>query len=219
MNRPLSWFSKIFLAPIVKGLLIKSIRGVENIPRSNFILATNHQSHLDELATAYICVPRRFHFIGQTDSHKGLARLLVHLFYSLTGVIALNRKNEDSRKWVIREATKVLREGDILIIYPEGTRTRTGEMGQGRFGVARIFLETEVPILPAAIKGAFDVLPPGGKLKLEKNIELNVGKPLFFKEELEKARNLDKNSKEYILLLENITNSLMEEIAKLYRQL
>ncbi len=215
MNRALSWFCKIFLQPIVRKILIKEVKGWENIPKGNFILAANHQSHLDEIATAYLCVPRRFHFIGQTDNFKGLGKILIYIFYFITGVIPIDRESEESRKKVIKEAIKVLKKGDILIIYPEGTRTRTGKMGEGKFGVARIFLKTGVPILPVAIEGTFEIMPPGKKPKIKKIVKINIGKPLYFKEELERIRKAGWNSKENKQILVKITDKLMRDIASL----
>jgi len=215
MNRTVSWFCKIFLAPIVSALFIKKVSGRENVPKGNFILAANHQSHLDEIAASYVCVPRRFHFIGQTDNYTGFTKFLLHIIYFIGGVIPLNRKKKDSKKWVIKEATRVLKEGDILIIYPEGTRTRTGEIGEGKWGVARMFLETRVPVLPVGIKGTFDLLPPGGKLKIKRIVEISIGKPLFFKEEIERARINGKQIDDNEKLLSEITNKIMEKISSL----
>jgi len=215
MNRAGSWFCKIFLKPVVDRFLIKEVKGLENIPKTNFILAANHQSHLDQIATAYVCVPRRFHMIGQTDSYSGLVKLFLYIVYFLAGVIPLNRQSEESKKRVIEKARKVLEGGDILIIYPEGTRTRTGEIQKGKSGVAKIFLKTGVPILPVGIKGTFELLPPGGKLKIKRFVKINVGKPLYFKNEFEEARNLDCNSKEYETILQKITNKIMEQIEQL----
>lgn len=215
MNRALSWFCKIFLHPIIKKLLIKEVKGWENIPKKNFILAANHQSHLDEVATGYLCVPRRFHFIGQVDSFKGLGRVFIHIFYFITGVIPIDRKSEESRKKVIKEAIRVLKQGDILIIYPEGTRTRTGKMGEGKFGVARIFLKTGVPILPVAVEGTFEIMPPGKKPKIKKIVKINIGKPLYFKEDLERIKRIDCDSEEKKQILVKITDKLMRGIASL----
>ena len=215
MNRALSWFCKIFLQPIVRKLLIKEVKGWENIPKGNFILAANHQSHLDEIATAYLCLPRRFHFIGQVDSFKGLSRIFVYIFYFITGVIPIDRKSEESRKKVIKEAIRVLKKGDILIIYPEGTRTRTGKMGEGKFGVARIFLETGVPVLPVAVEGTFEIMPPGKKPEIKKVVKINIGKPLYFKEELERIRKTGWSPEENKQILVKITDKLMRNIASL----
>jgi len=217
MNRAVSWFSKIFLKPVVDRLFIEEVKGINNIPKkSNFILAANHQSHLDQLATGYICVPRRFHMIGQTDSYSGLTKLFLYIVYFLAGVIPLNRRSEESKKRVIEGAINSLKKGDILIIYPEGTRSRTGEIQKGKMGIAKIFLKTGVPILPVGIKGTFELLPPAGKLKIKRIVKINIGKPLFFKEEFERAKKIYPNSKEYQQIIQKITDKVMAEINRLF---
>lgn len=216
MNRPLSWFCKIFLKPLIDQFLIKEVRGLENIPKTNFILAANHQSHLDQLATGYICVPRRFHMLGQTDRYRSLTKFFLYLLYFIAGVIPINRESEESRKKALEEATKVLKIGDILIIYPEGTRSRTGELQKHRLGVAKIYLKTGIPILPLGIRGVFELMPTGRSFpKIKRVILINIGKPLNFKEEFEKAKNLDCGSEEYKNICQKITDKVMEEISKL----
>lgn len=215
MNKFVSFLCKILLKPIVDKFLIKEVRGLENFPKGNFILAANHQSHLDQLATGYLCVPRRFHMIGQVDRYSGLTKLFLYILYFIAGVIPLNRESEESRKKVIDEGVKVLKGGDILIIYPEGTRTRTGELGKGKLGVAKFFLRTDVPILPVGIKGTFESLPPGGKLKIKKTIKINIGQPLYFKEDFARIKNLDCDSEEYKNICQKITDKVMTEIKNL----
>jgi 1-acyl-sn-glycerol-3-phosphate acyltransferase len=216
MNRPLSWFCKIFLKPAIDRFLIKEVRGLNNIPKTNFILVANHQSHLDQITTGYVCVPRRFHMIGQTDRYRGLTKFFLYFLYFIAGVIPINRESEESRKRVLKEAVKVLKKGDILIIYPEGTRSRTGEIQTARFGAAKIYLKTGVPILPLGIKGVFELMPTGRAFpKIKKSVRISVGKPLHFKEEFEKAKNLDCDSEEYKDICKKIIDKVMEEITKL----
>jgi len=220
MNRILSWFCKIFIKPIVDRFLIKEVRGWENFPKENFILAVNHQSHLDQITTSYVCVPRRFHHIGQTDQYSGGIKLFLYLIYFFGGVIPVNRKSEESRKRALREAIKVLKKGDILVIYPEGTRTRTGEIQKAFPGIAKLHLICGVPILPVAIKGTFELMPPGRTFpKIKRIVEINIGKPLFFKEQIEEAKNFDCQSTEYKKIALDITEKVMKEIANLYSQL
>jgi len=219
MNPLLSWFCKIFLAPLVKRLFIKKIKGLENIPKRNFILVSNHQSYLDIIIDGYLCVPRRFHFIGQIEGFKIPLKWLISSIYFLSGVIPLNRRDEGSREKVVKEAISVLKRGNILIVYPEGRRSTNGEIQEGKPGAARIFLKTGAPILPVGIKGTFELFPPKGKLKIKKIIKINIGKPLFFKEELERAKKLEENSEEYQQILQKITNKTMEEITKLCKEI
>lgn len=214
MNRIVSYFCKISLGPVVKKLFIEEVRGWQNLPKGNFILAVNHQSHLDQILTGYVCVPRRFTYLGQTDSYTGIVKLCLYILYFIAGVIHVNRKKEESRKKATKEAIKVLKEGTTLVIYPEGTRTRTGKIQDGKVGVAKIFLKTGVPILPVGIGGAFELMPPGKTFPaIKKNIKINIGKPLFLKEEFLKAEKLKEESVEYQNILKKITEDVMDRIA------
>ena len=216
MNRFVSWFCHIFLKPIVKILFIKEVKGWKNIPKRNFILAPNHSSHLDQLATGYVCVPRKFHYIGQIDRYSGTDRILLQILYTVAGVIRVHRKNEESKKEAVEKSIEVLKKGASLIIYPEGTRTRNGKMGEGKPGIAKIFLKTGVPILPVGIKGTFELMPVGTSFpKIKREVKINIGKPLFFEEELKKAKNLAEDSIEYQEILDKITKEVMEEIKNL----
>ncbi len=224
MNRALSWFCKIFLKPIVDFVFVKEVKGLENLPKKNFILAANHQSHLDQIFTAYVAVPRRFHMIGQIDRYneKLITKFLRDFIYFIGGVIPLDRKDEKSRKKAIEEAVKVLKKGDILIIYPEGTRTRLGEgkMQKPKSGVGKLHLLTSLPILPVAIKGTFELLPPGKVFpKLKRIIKINVGEPMVFEKEIEKVKNLNCQSPEFKEISQKIANEVMEKIKELYENL
>jgi len=219
MNRIGSWFCKIFLKPLVDKILIKEVRGLENLPKRNFILASNHQSYLDIIVDAYLCVPRKFHFIGQIEGWKGILKWLIRFVYFLSGVIPLDRQSDESRENVLEEAVEVLKGGDILIIYPEGRRSINGEIQKGKFGAAKIFLKTGVPISPVGIKGTFEILPPKGKLKIKKIIKINIGQLLFFEKEFQTSKNLAEDSKEYQQILQKITNKIMEKITKLCKEI
>jgi 1-acyl-sn-glycerol-3-phosphate acyltransferase len=215
MNRFFSWCCKIFLAPLVKWLFIKEIKGKKNIPQRNFILVSNHQSYLDIIFDAYLCVPRRFHFIGQIEGFKPPLKWFIAAVYFLSGVIPLNRKDDYSREKVIQEAIKILKKGDILVIYPEGRRSVNGEIQEGKWGVARIFLKTGTPILPVGVKGAFELMPPHGKLKIKRIVKMNIGQSLFFKEELAEAGGLKEDSPRYREIVQRITQKMMTEISNL----
>jgi len=217
MNFIMSWFCKICVKPLVDKFLIKEVRGLENVPRKgNFILMANHQSHMDEMAAGYVCVPKTFHFIGQVDSYRGVIKVFLYLLYFIAGVIHLNRKSEESKKRSLEESISYLKKGHCLIIYPEGTRSRTGEVGEGRWGTAKLYLRTGVPILPVGIRGTYDLMPPkGGKIKIEKLIRINVGKPLVFEKELAEAKNLECGTEEYKQVCRRITERVMAEIKSL----
>ena len=210
-----SWLNKLTSIPLVKFLFVKEIKGLENVPKRNFILASNHQSYLDLYIVAGICAPKRFHFIGQIDSWKGIAGFFLKLYYKMNGVIPLDRKSEESRRIAVQKAIAVLKKDEILIMYPEGKRSPDGKLQEGKLGVAKIFLKTGAPILPVGINGTFNLWPPHGKLKIKKVIEINIGKPLYFEKELKESKNIKEESEEYQELLKKITNEIMANIAAL----
>jgi 1-acyl-sn-glycerol-3-phosphate acyltransferase len=220
MNKVLSWFCHIFLKPIVKLIWIKEVRGIENIPNTNFILAANHQSHWDQVINAYLCVPRRFTYLGQIDKYSGFEGFLRNFLYFVAGVIPVHRYNEESKRKAIKECVERLKKGEILIMYPEGTRSKDGKIHEGKPGIAKIYLETGIPILPVAIKGNFEIMPVGKSFpKFKKIVKVNVGKPLEFKKELEIGRNSNPQSPEYKEICQRITQRVMEEIKKLFEEL
>lgn len=220
MNKFLSRFCYIFLKPIVKLIWIKEVKGIENIPKRNFILASNHQSHWDQVINGFLCVPRKFTYLGQIDKYTGFEGFLRTLLYKVADVIPVHRFNEESKKKAIKECIQRLKKGEILIMYPEGTRSKNGKIGEGKPGIAKIYLETKVPILPVAIKGNFEVMPVGKTFpKFKKIVKINVGKPLEFPQEFEIAQNLNCNFQEYKEICQKITNKVMEEIKKLFNEL
>lgn len=217
MNKILSWFCYIFLKPIVKLIWIKEVRGLENIPQGNFILASNHQSHWDQVTNAFLCVPRKFTYLGQVDKYTGFEGFLRNFLYTLAGVIPINRLDPESKKKALEKCVERLKKGEILIMYPEGTRTRTGEILSPKPGIGKIYLKTQVPILPVAIKGNFEILPPSSSFpKFKKIVKINVGKPLEFKEEIEIAKNFDCDSPKYKEIALEIAQKVMERIKELY---
>jgi 1-acyl-sn-glycerol-3-phosphate acyltransferase len=213
-----SWLNKLSTIPLIKFLFVKDVKGWENIPKRNFILVSNHQSYLDLYIDAGFCAPKRFHFIGQVDSWKGIPGFFIKTYYKMAGVIPLDRNKQDSRKKVIEKSVEVLKRGEILIMYPEGTRSKNGELQEGKLGVAKIFLKTGVPILPVGIKGTFELMPPHGKLKIKKTARVNIGKPLYFEKEFEDAKSLKEDSEEYLKILKKITSEIMSNIAELIQK-
>ena len=100
-------------------------------------------------------------------------------------------------------------------MYPEGTRSRDGNLQMFKRGVGKLYLETGVPILPVAMFGTYEMMPPGGKLKLNRSARVVIGKPLEFPAELVAAAKMDKNSDEYRRLCEKIAKKAEDEVRAL----
>jgi len=95
-----------------------------------------------------------------------------------------------------------------------------GKMQKPKSGVGKLHLLTSLPILPVAIKGTFELLPPGKVFpKLKRIIKINVGEPMVFEKEIEKVKNLNCQSPEFKEISQKIANEVMEKIKELYENL
>ncbi len=207
----MGWFFELFL--------IKEIRGKENFSKKrNYILASNHVSHLDWLIGCYLCVPRKYTFIGQVDKIKGVAGRLRDLMYWTGQTIRVDRADPASRARAAAKAVKFVKKGYNLFMFPEGTRSRDGALKIFKRGMGAIYLQTGAPILPVAMLGTYEMMPPGGKAKLNRNARVIVGKPLEFPEQLAVAKNLAVDSPEYLRLCEIIAKKAEEKVRALIAQ-
>lgn len=213
MDTLVSIASRTVLAFPIKRLLIKKITGLENIPeKGSFILASNHLSHVDSLMCGYLMTPRKFTFLSQTDQYSGLKKVLRNTVYCWGGVIPFNRKDSLSKKQAIATGITKLREGYRLVIYPEGGRSYDGIMREFKPGVAVIHLESGAPVLPIALKGTREILPPHGRFKITKSAEITIGRILDFSKERKQAVKLDKKSEEYRKICDNIAKKIENEV-------
>ena len=196
MKKIFSVFARNLVGPIFKRFFIEEVKGQENIPQNTtFILALNHQSYFDHF---FVPVPikeklEKVHFIGKLENKWQI--LQWGWFYWLTETIPINRKAEDKRR-VLDKALEVLKRGEIIIIYPEGTRNKKKELLPGKTGVAELAVKSGVPVIPLGLIYK-DNKPPALPVRL------NIGQPLYFGKN-ENCQNLRE-----------ITDEIMREIAKL----
>jgi 1-acyl-sn-glycerol-3-phosphate acyltransferase len=160
------------------------IRGRENLPaRAPFILVANHASHLDAVILGAI-LPLRFVgavfpiAAGDTFFTKRASSIFATAFMN---ALPIWRKNcgahslEDLRERLLQGAC-------VYILFPEGTRTRTGEMAAFKPGLGRLVAGTNIPIVPCYLNGTFAALPATRMVPRWKKISVRVGKPLSFAE-------------------------------------
>jgi 1-acyl-sn-glycerol-3-phosphate acyltransferase len=160
------------------------IRGRKNLPaRSPFVLVANHASHLDAIILGGI-LPLRFVgavfpiAAGDTFFTKRASSIFATAFMN---ALPIWRKNcgahslEDLRE-------RLLRGSSVYILFPEGTRTRTGAMASFKPGLGRLVAKTNVPIVPCYLRGTFEALPASRSFPRWERICVTIGKPLSFSE-------------------------------------
>ncbi|MDZ7798289.1 MAG: HAD-IB family hydrolase [Patescibacteria group bacterium] len=193
------------LSPIFKNW-IKSVKGIENIPkRGGVIIALNHKSFFDFLCFTAIC-PREINFLAAEKFFK--SKLWFPLM-KLTNQIRVNRDQKDKAD-VYKKVLRVLEEGKILGIFPEGTRSRSGKIQKAYPGVAKIAFLSKVPVIPVGIKGTFNILPPHRKIPRLKKCTIKIGEPVYFN----KFYNRIKTGS----LFRNISHFLMHNISDLSKE-
>jgi 1-acyl-sn-glycerol-3-phosphate acyltransferase len=159
-----------------------TVEGVENIPEQGAaILASNHLSVLDSAFLA-MAVRRRITFLAKSEyfSTPGFKGRAQRLFVSATGQISVDRNNRRKASAALRAGAGVLDRGELLGIYPEGTRSPDGRLFRGRGGVARLAMETGAPVVPIAMIGTFQVLPIGRRLPRTGRVTIRIGEPMHF---------------------------------------
>lgn len=195
---------KFLLSPLVKLIWIKRVNGLENIPKKGpVIIAANHSSYFDFICFIAVC-PRKIYYLAAEKFYKSrFWRPLV----KLTGQIKVERQTGDKTE-AIEKADSILKRGDILGIYPEGTRSADGEIHKPFIGVAKFALKNKVLVVPIGIKGTFKILPRQKRFpRFKKIAEINIGRPMNFSQYFGQEENKE--------VLNEITNEIMAEIANL----
>ncbi len=178
----LYWVVKAILTPILRTLYRPWVKGLENIPTEGpAILASNHLSYLDWIFLP-LMVPRKISFLAKSDyfTEKGIKGAFKKWFFSGTGQVPIERTGGSASMAALETGKKILAEGRLLGVYPEGTRSPDGRLFRGKTGVARMALEAGVPVIPIVMVGLFEVAPPGRVLPKIKRVGVRIGQPLDF---------------------------------------
>ena len=131
-------------------------------------------------------------------------------FFSGAGQVPIDRSGASAAEGALSAAKRILDEGELFGIYPEGTRSHDGRLYRGKTGVARLALETGVPVIPVAVVGTNVVAPPGKKFGRLTRPLVRFGTPLDF------SRYEGMENDRYIL--RSVTDEIMYEIMRLSGQ-
>ncbi|MGH8823965.1 MAG: lysophospholipid acyltransferase family protein [Jiangellaceae bacterium] len=177
------WFLKrVILGPILRVVYRPWAEGIEHVPAAGpAILASNHLSFSDSLFMPLV-VPRRVTFLAKSDyfTGRGIKGWLTRVFFRGIGQVPIDRSGGKASEAAIGAGLKVLRRGDLLGIYPEGTRSPDGRLYRGKTGVARMALEAKVPVIPVAMIDTEKMQPPGRLIPRIMRPGVRFGKPLDF---------------------------------------
>jgi 1-acyl-sn-glycerol-3-phosphate acyltransferase len=175
-------FKYIFMGPLLSLLGRPKTEGLEHIPDSGpAILASNHLAVADSFYLPLV-VKRRITFLAKAEyfSGTGLTGWFKRWFFTVAGQVPIDRSSADTAQAALDTAQRLLDDGKLLGMYPEGTRSPDGRLYKGKTGLARLALESGVPVIPVAMVGTNVVNPPGSKMWRFGRVTVRIGKPLDF---------------------------------------
>jgi 1-acyl-sn-glycerol-3-phosphate acyltransferase len=175
-------FKYIFMGPLLSFLGRPKVEGLEHVPSSgSAILASNHLAVADSFFLPLV-VRRRITFLAKSEyfTGTGLKGRATAWFYTVAGQVSIDRSDADAAHAALTTAQRLLADGKLLGMYPEGTRSPDGRLYKGKTGLARLALETGVPVIPVAMIGTDVVNPPGSKMWRFGRVTVRIGKPMDF---------------------------------------
>lgn len=202
----------IVLGPLLKVLFRPWVRGSEKIPTDGAaILASNHLSFSDSIFLP-LMLRRPVVFLAKSEyfTGKGIKGTLSRWFFKGTGQLPIDRSGGKASEAALNTGLGVLGQGQLLGIYPEGTRSPDGRLFRGRTGIARMVLEAKVPVFPVAMIDTEKVQPIGRRLPRIRRIGVVVGEPLDFS----RFTGMEGDR----LVLRAVTDEILYELMKLSGQ-
>ncbi|MET9393514.1 lysophospholipid acyltransferase family protein [Streptomyces sp. NPDC006624] len=172
----------VLLGPLLRLVFRPRIEGLEHVPQEGAaIVAGNHLSFSDHFLMPAI-LKRRITFLAKAEyfTGPGVKGRLTAFFFRSAGQIPVDRSGKDAGQAAIREGLGVLGKGELLGIYPEGTRSHDGRLYRGKVGVAVMALKAGVPVVPCAMIGTFEAQPPGKVIPHIRPVAIRFGEPLDF---------------------------------------
>jgi 1-acyl-sn-glycerol-3-phosphate acyltransferase len=199
---------KKVLPPVTDRYFRTQTEGLEeNVPeREPAILACNHLSFIDSILLP-VAIPRPVYYLGKADYWDSWK---TRWFFEGTGVVPVRRGGSGSGDDALATGVEILKRGELLGIYPEGTRSPDGRLYRGKTGPVRMALEAGVPIIPCAVIGTDRAMPTGKYVPNRHPVTLRYGPPLDF------SRYVDRRDDPFVL--RSATDELMFEIMLLSGQ-
>jgi 1-acyl-sn-glycerol-3-phosphate acyltransferase len=206
----LYWIFKGILKPLLLATYDLRVEGLENVPKKGAaIIAANHLSFLDSFFIPLMIKRRKVTYLAKADYFNSWKTAW---FFRMVGQIPIERDDKSQAREALDAGVDVLKAGNLLGIYPEGTRSTDGRLYRGRTGVARLALAANVPIVPCGLVGTEEVMPKNAKFPHLRHVTIVVsfGTPLDFPQYAGKQGDR--------AVLRSVTDEVMNAIVELSGQ-
>lgn len=172
LQRAVYDFSRVGVRVVGKLLFNLTLRGIDRFPESGgALVCSNHQSYLDPILLGSLCDRRMNYLARESLFESGFLSVLMR-YYD-----AIPVRRDGMSISGLKETLKRLKRGELVVIFPEGTRTENGQISPLKSGFCLLARKAKVPLVPVAITGAHDVWPKGQRPKLAR-IVLEAGDPI-----------------------------------------
>ncbi|GAA4746837.1 lysophospholipid acyltransferase family protein [Gordonia alkaliphila] len=175
-------FKYVFMGPLLWLMGRPKVEGLENLPpEGKVLLASNHLAVVDSFYLPLMS-PRRVFFLAKSEyfTEPGLKGRFKKWFFSTSGQIPIDRSGASAAAGALTAGRRILDDGGVLCLYPEGTRSPDGRLYKGKTGLARMALESGTPVVPVAMINTDRINPPGTILPRPTRITIKFGTPLDF---------------------------------------
>ena len=195
------WTMNSLLQILLRTLFRFKVIGRDNVPANSVvIIAANHLSYVDPVFIGTALGKRRLRMMAKSEAFK---IPFIGSFISVLGAFPVARS---VGRGAIQAAVDMVRGGESLLLFPEGTRSRTGKLGEARSGLGWIIHETRVVVIPVSISGSEHILPVGGKMiKFFGKIEVRFGEPI----KLEDFFKMEKNKDTFTLITQRVMSDIV----------
>lgn len=173
-KQPLYWLSRGFVYFCLLLKYRQRVSGREHVPaRGGAVIAANHCSYLDPPVMAGCSNRRIVHFMARDTL---FSNPVARWFFPRVGVIALDRTKGDLG--ALKKAIATLKDGHVIGLFPEGTRSPDGQMREAKGGIGFLIAKGDVPVVPLYISGTFAAFPKGADKLRPGRLVARFGPPI-----------------------------------------
>ncbi|GAM15288.1 lysophospholipid acyltransferase family protein [Mesobacillus selenatarsenatis] len=173
------------------------VEGLHHIPEGPVLFASNHEGNFD-IPVLIGAIEKPFGFISKIEVKKVP---VLSSWMEAIDCVFIDRKNRDKAAGSIMSGVELLKKGNSLVIFPEGTRSKGGPVGLFKAGGFRLAKDSGVPIVPISILGTADVFEKNGRLVKPAKIKVTISPPVYSRQ---------YKDKELISLAEEIRDTILQ---------
>lgn len=212
INRVVYGACRVFLSSYFKLLHGFRVQGAENVPKKGgALIVSNHASFLDPAVLGSAVWHRDIHFMARDTLFRNT---FAKLWATSVGVVPINRNKGDLR--ALRDAVAIVNDGDILCLFPEGTRTPDGRLQSAKAGIGFLVEKSGVPAVPVFVKGTFQALPRNARWLSPGRITVTFGAPILPAEIGQFGNDPDRRQKIADLVMARIAALNPISVSRLY---